>query len=54
MEEIHLTTLELLCRKSMQVTLPEAVELPKEAGCCVHGDRLEFNNREQKGAFNGQ
>ena len=54
MEGFYLISPEVLRRTSIQVTLPEAVELLQKAGCWVDGDRLEFNNREQKGAINAQ
>ena len=54
MEGFYLISPEVLRRTSIQVTLPEAVELLQKTGCWVDGDRLEFNNREQKGAINAQ
>lgn len=42
LEEIHLATLEVLHRTGVKVTLPEAVELLKKAGCWVDGERVRI------------
>ncbi len=42
LEEIHLASLEVLRRTGVRVAFPEAVELLKEAGCWVDGERVRI------------
>ena len=42
LEEIHLATLEVLRRTGVKVTLPEAVDLLKKAGCWMDGERVRI------------
>ena len=42
LEEIHYASLEVLRRTGVRVQLPEAVELLREAGCHVDGERVHI------------
>jgi trimethylamine--corrinoid protein Co-methyltransferase len=42
LEELHATSLEVLRRTGVRVAFPEAVELLREAGCFVDGERVRI------------